>query len=55
MLIRTSREMMARGLELAGFDQSRQSNVRYELNLERFNSFYGTKPIVCAQIWEQPT
>ena len=51
MLIRTSREMMARGLELAGFDPQRQS-VRYRQNLERFKSFYGSKPIVCAQIWE---
>ena len=51
-MIRTSLEMMARGLELAGFDERRQESVRYDENLERFKSYYGSKPIVYAHIWE---
>ena len=51
-MIRTSLEMMARGLELVGFDERRQQSVRYDENLERFKSYYGSKPIVYAHIWE---
>jgi len=50
LMIRTTLEMMARGLELVGFDEERrQQSVRYDENLERYRSYYGSKPIVYAQ------
>lgn len=43
-------EMMSFGLALAGFPGRRQ-NVRHELNLSRFRSFYGVSPKAIAKMF----
>ena len=40
------------GLILAGFQISRQQRVEKGSNIRRFQSFYGSSPLVCAKIWE---
>ena len=40
------------GLILAGFQMSRQQQVQRGTNIRRFQSFYGSSPLVCAKIWE---
>jgi hypothetical protein len=53
VVILTGDEILARGLELAGFDRDRrQIRVNREQNVSRFKSHYGSEPIVYAQIWE---
>lgn len=48
----TADEFLQKGLELAGFDRDRHRRVCRASNLSRFRSFYGSNPIVYAQIWE---
>jgi hypothetical protein len=52
VVVLTTDEMMRRGLELCGFGLRRQDNSNGAQNLRRFNSLFGSKPIVYAQIWE---
>jgi len=52
VIILTEAEIMLRGLELCGFDRSRQKRVKWETNRRRFKSHYGSDPVVYAQIWE---
>ena len=52
MLILTVNEMMQKGLELSGFALCRQQKVDPKTNLRRFKAYYGSAPIVYAQIWE---
>jgi DDE superfamily endonuclease len=51
MLILTDDEVLTRGLHLVGFGD-RQARANKETNLERFTAHFGSKPQVCAQIWE---
>jgi hypothetical protein len=46
----TADEMLAKGLELHGFD--RRLKVSRSLKMSRFKSLYGSDPVVYAQIWE---
>jgi hypothetical protein len=52
MLVLTDDEVLARGLELVGFDEWRQSRVQKATNVKRFKDFYVSKPVVYAQLWE---
>ena len=52
MLILTADDMLRKGLELGGFDRSRQKKVRRAQNLERFRALYGSNPVVYAEIFE---
>jgi hypothetical protein len=45
-------DFMSIGLEMVGFSIDRQSRVKRSTNLKRFKSFYGSVPIVYANIWE---
>ncbi len=47
----TAEEMLWKGLELAGFDR-RYTTANHKQLLVRFKAFYGSEPIVYAQIWE---
>ena len=40
------------GLLLACFHVSRQQRVEQATNIRRFQSFYGSSPLVCSKIWE---
>jgi hypothetical protein len=52
-VVLTADEILSKGLELQGFERTtRQSKASHELNESRFKSFYGSKPIVYAQLWE---
>lgn len=51
-LIFTRHEILQYGLELCGFDATRQQRVGVEKNIERFKSHFGSHPEVYAQIWE---
>jgi hypothetical protein len=52
-VIFTANEILARGPSLVGYDRSRQENISCDTNLKRFRShYYGSNPIVYAQIWE---
>jgi hypothetical protein len=50
VVILTADEMLAKGLELHGFD--RTSKVSCSLKKSRFKSLYGSEPVVYAQMWE---
>jgi hypothetical protein len=50
-VILTAEEILCIGLSYKGFTVDRQ-RVRRQQNIDRFVSFYGSKPEVCAQIWE---
>jgi DDE superfamily endonuclease len=52
MLILTDDEVLAKGLELVGFDDERQAKSGQEANIELFKEHYGSMPFVCAQLWE---
>lgn len=39
------------GLALAGFDVARQQRVGPETNCRRYQSHYGSSPLVCAVMW----
>jgi hypothetical protein len=45
-------DFMSIGLELVGFSEYRQSRAKRSTNLHRFRTFYGSNPIVYANIWE---
>jgi hypothetical protein len=45
-------DLMSIGLELVGFGAYRQKSVQRATNLKRFKSFYGSAPVVYANIWE---
>ena len=48
MLVVTADEILRQGLRHGGFKKCRQSDA----NLRRFKSFYGSHPVVYAQIFE---
>jgi hypothetical protein len=48
----TADEIMRQGLELAGFDHRRINSSGRVGNYRRFKAWYGSSPIVYAQIWE---
>ena len=48
----TSHEIMRLGLNWTGYDRYRQGRVQHATNIARFQSHYGSTPVVCAQIWE---
>jgi len=52
-VILTADEVMWKGLGLAGFDGC-QNSICHEQNIQRFKAYFGSKPIICAQIWEDP-
>ena len=52
VVVLTADELLRKGLELVGFDRSRQQRVCRATNLKRFKGHYGSNPIVYAQIWE---
>jgi hypothetical protein len=45
-------DMLRIGLDLAGFHISRQEQVQRGTNIRRFQSYYGSSPLVCTTIWE---
>jgi hypothetical protein len=45
-------EMMARALDLIGYDHKRQASVGREKNEFRFTRAFGSHPIVYANLWE---
>jgi hypothetical protein len=51
-MIFTADEILFKGLELAGFSPRRQQRVIRENNVNRFKEFYGSDPVVYAQMWE---
>ena len=48
----TADEVLRIGLLCAGFDSSRQVRVQRTTNERRFQSYYGSSPLVCSAIWE---
>ena len=50
MLILSPDKVLKLGLKQAGFDVDRQK-VRRSDSLYRFKTFYGSLPIVLAQVW----
>ena len=52
MLILTDDEVLARGLELVGFDEVKQAKAGEISNVLLFKEHYGSMPFVCAQLWE---
>jgi len=44
--------VMARGLELAGFDAQRRNKSCQLSNIKRFATWYGSRPNVVAKMWE---
>jgi DDE superfamily endonuclease len=44
--------ILKKGLEFAGFSADRQKNVKKSTNVDRFRAYYGSNPIVYAQLWE---
>ena len=51
LLILSADEILKQGLTEVGFDKKWQRITR-AANLERFGYFYGSLPIVLAQVWE---
>jgi hypothetical protein len=45
-------EMLRIGLDWAGFDVSRQSTVNLDTNVRRFQSNFGSSPLVCSALWK---
>jgi hypothetical protein len=46
-------KICAKGLKLLGFDRTfHQSKASCSLNESQFKSFFGSEPVVYAQIWE---
>lgn len=52
VIILTANEFLRKGLEMVGFDRRRQQRVKRATNIQRFKDYYGSRPIVYAQIWE---
>jgi hypothetical protein len=50
--ILTADQIMRLGLLQVGFSEARQESASRKTNIERFTAFYGSSPLVCAQIWE---
>ena len=48
----TADEVLRIGLLCVGFDSSRQVRVQRTTNERRFQSYYGSSPLVCSAIWE---
>jgi hypothetical protein len=48
----TPDDMMQKGLEHGGFSKRQINRAGLALKLDRFKSWFGSHPIVCAQIWE---
>jgi hypothetical protein len=48
----TPDEMMQKGLDHGGFSKRQINSAGPALKLDRFKSWFGSHPIVCAQIWE---
>ena len=51
-MIVTPDDMMQKGLEHWGLSKSQINSAGPALKLGRFKSWFGSHPIVCAQIWE---
>jgi hypothetical protein len=51
-VVLTADQIQRRGLDLAGFDRRRQSSISRRRKVKCFKAFYGSHPIVQAQIWE---
>jgi len=49
----TSDQVLVHGLQLVGFDETRQARVKKETNIEDFKAHYGVHPFVIATIWEE--
>ena len=45
-------EVLRIGLLCAGFDANRHIRVAEETNVRRFQSHYGSSPLVCSMIWK---
>jgi len=45
-------ELLVKGLEMAGYDETRQKRVQRATNLDIFQSHLGSAPVVYAEIWE---
>jgi hypothetical protein len=45
-------DMMERGLELGGFSDRQINDAGLKLKYSRFKSWFGSHPVVYAQIWE---
>jgi hypothetical protein len=45
-------DMMERGLELGGFSARQIEHAGLKLKYSRFKSWFGSQPVVYAQIWE---
>jgi hypothetical protein len=52
MVVLTVSTILKKGLEFAGFSIDRQANVKKSTNIDRFCSYYGSNPVVYAQLWE---
>ena len=52
MAILTADQILVIGLQIAHYDHRRRARACRETNVDRFDSFYGSKPNVCAIIWE---
>jgi hypothetical protein len=51
-MIVTPDEMMHKGLKLGGFNERQIKNAGLALKYTRFKSWFGSHPVVYAQIWE---
>jgi len=51
VFIYTADQILRKGLHLVGYDDYMQGNVKREANVDRFKSAFGSKPIVCAEIF----
>ena len=52
-LVLTAEDFLRIGLDWAGFNAFRRENVTEATNVQRFKSYFGSAPIVCAKIWEE--
>ena len=51
-MVGTPDELLWRGLVLVGFNGARIAKVKRSSSLSCFRSFYGSNPIVYAEIWQ---
>jgi hypothetical protein len=51
-MVVTPDELLWRGLVLVGFNAARIGKVKRSTSLSRFRSFYGSNPMVYAEIWQ---
>ena len=52
VMVMTSKETLAAGLELVGFDERCRNKVRIAENLSRFRAHCGSGPRVSVTLWE---